>query len=112
MDRRFVNARAVMAENAASRTTVSKVFEVLATSFASGDGELAITMFVCAAVASTFAPVYRAIGSQPLSSFHINGPWDFHGRSVRTRCPREASSFLTRATCGCLITQFLNSACQ
>ena len=52
-----MNTRAVMAENTAFCATVPKVFEMLATSLASGYGELAITMFVSTAVASTFAPV-------------------------------------------------------
>lgn len=62
-NRRFVDARTVMAEYTPFCTTVPKVFEVLATSFASGNGELTITVFVSTAVTSSFALMHCTIGS-------------------------------------------------
>ncbi|SBT06903.1 hypothetical protein PROAA_20045 [Candidatus Propionivibrio aalborgensis] len=111
-NRSLMNARAVTAEHTAICTTVPKVFEVLATSLASGNGELSITVFVSTAVPSTLTPILRTIGSQPIAGLHVDGPRNPHGRSFRKRRPRVARSLLTRATLGCLITQLLNSACQ
>lgn len=111
-NRCLMNTRAVMAECTAIRATVPKVLEVLATSLASGDGELSITVFVSTAIPSTLASILRTISSQPFAGLHVDGPWYFHGRSVRIRRPQAASALLTRTTFGCLITQLLKCACQ